>query len=415
MDKIREAIIREAAHDLNRVLPIFRSLPLKDKALVLIHLPPKIQHTLLHSLTNIEILDILGKLDPDRTTDILQRIPETRRGDLVKKLSKKVKEKVEALLEFDPDTAAGLMSTDYIIVNINSTFSSVSKILYTHEKRTGTFPTILVMDGDRLAGELHGYTLAIRKKSEKIKKYVKSITEIHYGMPHHDVIHTFKKHRHSKVVVMDDDDEILGIILSDDILKLLQQRPGQSLYKFAGVKHEENVFDSAYTKVKHRYKWLLLNIGHAFLAAAVIGFFQETIATFVFLAIYMPIVAAMGGNASAQTLAVVVRGLALKEIEPETSKRLIVNELAAGAINGLIMGTIVGLIAMIWNQSYLFGVIIAIALIINLFLAGFFGSVVPLVLKRLGKDPATSATVFITTATDVTGYFFFLGLAFLLL
>lgn len=415
MDKIKEAIIREAARDPKKVLPLFRSLTLKDKALILIHLPGRIQHTLLHSLTNIEILDIVGKLDPDRTKDILQKVPKDRRRKITQKLNKKVKEKVEQLLEFNPDTAAGLMSTDYIIVNNTSTFSSVSKILFKHEQRTGTFPTILAMEGDRLVGELHGYTLAIRKKTEKIKKYIKPITAIHYGMSHQDVFSTFKKNKHSKVVVMDDDDEILGVIQSDDILKLLQQRPGQSLYKFAGVKHEESVFDSPYVKVKNRYKWLILNIGHAFIAAAVVGYFQETIAAFVLLAVYMPIVAAMGGNASAQTLAVVVRGLALKEIELRTSKRLIINELAAGAINGLIMGFIVGLIAMLWNQSYMFGVVIGLALIINLFLAGLFGSIVPLVLKRLGKDPATSATVFITTATDVTGYFFFLGLAFLLL
>ena len=214
---------------------------------------------------------------------------------------------------------------------------------------------------------------------------------------------------------MDEVGSILGIIYSDDILKIIEKKSADNLYGFAGVSEEEDIYDSPLTKVKNRYKWLLINLVTAFLAAAVVSLFQDTISAFVLLAVYMPIVAGMGGNAGTQTLAVVVRGLALKEIELKTAKRAIINEVIAGAINGAINGILVALVAWLWNGSFMLGIIVFIAMIVNLIVAGLFGAVIPLALKAIGKDPASSATVFITTATDVCGFFVFLGLASILL
>jgi len=160
---------------------------------------------------------------------------------------------------------------------------------------------------------------------------------------------------------------------------------------------------------------LIINLATAFLAASVVSLFQETISAFVLLAVYMPIVAGMGGNAGTQTLAVVVRGLALKEIELKTAKRVIINEIIAGGINGIINGILVAAVAILWNKNPMFGLVIGLAMVINLIIAGFFGAIVPLIMKQLGKDPASSATIFITTATDVFGFLSFLGLATILL
>ena len=198
------------------------------------------------------------------------------------------------------------------------------------------------------------------------------------------------------------------MIYSDDILRIIEKRSLNTLRDFAGVSKEEDVFDSALTKVKNRYKWLIINLGTAFLAASVVGLFQETISAFVLLAVYMPIVAGMGGNAGTQTLAVVVRGLTLKEI---VGKRVVINEMLAGAINGIINGAIVAAVAAFLHKNPMLGLIVCLAMIINLIIAGMFGAIVPLIMKRLGKDPASSATIFITTATDVLGFFAFLGLA----
>ena len=225
----------------------------------------------------------------------------------------------------------------------------------------------------------------------------------------------FKRHPHTKIVVLNEDISIMGVIYSDDILKIIQKQTTHNLYDFAGVSREEDVLDSALTKVKYRYKWLILNLATAFLAAAVIGLFKDTISAFVLLAAYMPIVAGMGGNAGTQTMAVIVRGLTLKQIELKTSKKVILNEVIAGGINGTINGILVAAIATLFNHSPLLGLVVGISMVLNLIIAGFFGALIPVLMKQLGKDPATSATIFITTATDVLGFMVFLGLATIVL
>jgi magnesium transporter len=205
------------------------------------------------------------------------------------------------------------------------------------------------------------------------------------------------------------------VIHSDEILKLIDKHAMDDLYGFAGVDTEESALDSAFTKVKYRYKWLIINLATAFMAASVVGVFSDTISRVTLLAVYMPIVAGMGGNAGTQALAVAVRGLVLKEVALKTSGKLIINEMIGGAINGLINGLIVAVIATVFNHSPLLGLVLGLAMIINLITAGFFGALVPMIMKSLGKDPASSATIFITTATDVIGFFVFLGLASLLL
>jgi magnesium transporter len=167
-------------------------------------------------------------------------------------------------------------------------------------------------------------------------------------------------------------------------------------------------------KVRRRYKWLILNLGTAFMAAAVVGLFEATIAAVAILAAYMPVVAGMGGNAGTQSMAVTVRGISLGQVSLSTGKRVIFNEVIAGAVNGLITGVLVAVIAIAFSFAefgVLLGAVIGVSMVANLVIAGFFGALTPLILDRIGYDPATSATIFITTATDVLGFLFFLGLA----
>jgi magnesium transporter len=174
------------------------------------------------------------------------------------------------------------------------------------------------------------------------------------------------------------------------------------------------VLDRPAVKVRSRYRWLILNLGTAFLAAAVVGLFESTIAAVAILAAYMPVVAGMGGNAGTQAMAVTVRGISLGQVSLRTGKRVVANEVVAGAINGLITGVLVAVIAVAFSLGEFgiqLGVVIGISMVANLVIAGFFGALTPMVLDRVGYDPATSATIFITTATDVLGFLVFLGLA----
>ncbi len=388
----------------------FKRLQPNIKGLILTGLTKNTQRYLLSKLRNPEIIELLRYVDPDKATDILQNIEHGKRNRIIKKLKIDMKNKVEFLLKFDPRTAAGMMSLNYIEVEQNATVGSVAKVLKKHEKQTGRIPVILVVHDNYLVGELPVHVLVLYDKRKKIKNCIKRVASIMYNNDSNDIISAFKTHPHNKIVVLDDDKSILGVIYSDDVLQILN-RQKNNLHSFAGISNEEDVLDSAFFKVKNRYRWLILNLATAFLAAFVVSLFQDTISAFVLLAVYMPIVAGMGGNAGTQTLAVVVRGMTLKEITPQTGKRIFVQEGIAGIINGAIIGVIVAIVASFWNQTPLLGLIIGLSIIINLGIAGLFGTIIPIVLRQLGKDPATSASIFITTATDVCGFFVFLGLA----
>lgn len=413
--KTQNNLVYEILSSPKKRISIFREIPVNNQGFVLLNLSKRLQQEIMSKLNDKELIELVDYLDPDKTTDLLQNVDTKRRKRLLKELSKKIREKVEFLLKFNPKTAAGMMSLDYVEVNKNIRFEELSKIIQKHEKRTGKFPALLVVKDGFLIGEIPAHILAIAKRKERITKYIKKIPSIKYNKSESEIVTIFKKYPHNKIVVLDEDDSILGVIYSDDILRLIEKQSANSLRDFAGVSEEEDVLDPALVKVKNRYKWLIINLATAFLAASVVGLFQKTISAFVLLAVYMPIVAGMGGNAGTQTLAVVVRGLALKEIELKTGKKVIINEMLAGGINGIINGILVAVVASLWNKSPMLGLIIGLAVIINLIIAGFFGTIIPLIMKRLGKDPASSATIFITTATDVLGFFAFLGLATIML
>ncbi|MBA3724739.1 MAG: magnesium transporter [Candidatus Levybacteria bacterium] len=396
-------------------LILFRGIEPSKQGYILLKLSTRMQRDLLHKLNDDEILNFLNPLDPDKATDILQEIQEPRSKKITERLNDYVREKVEFLLKFNPKAAAGLMHLNYLIIKRDMRIPAILEEVGDYENKTGKFPTILVVEERKLLGELPGSTLALRKTNEITDKQIKRIASIRYDSEVTKVINSFVKNPHNKVVVMDENDNILGLIHSNEILGLIDKHMTRDLYGFAGVASEESVLDSPMTKVHYRYKWLIINLGTAFLAASVVGLFEDTISKFTLLAVYMPIVAGMGGNAGTQALAVAVRGLVMKEVELKTSRKLVINEMIAGGVNGVINGIIVAFIAVVFNQSPALGFVLGMAMIINLINAGFFGALVPMIMKSLGKDPASSATIFITTATDVIGFFVFLGLASIIL
>lgn len=376
---------------------------------------PRIKRELLLHIPDVTLVDLLEALDPDEATDVLQLLTKSKRESVLQLLSEELKAALSTLLEFDAETAAGLMTLDYVQVNMDDNIEAVSKKFKHHEQRTGRLPVILVMLNGQLAGFLPGHALGIADKAERINNYVKRVPSISYAAKHKEVVRQFQSHPHNKVVVLGDEGEILGIIYSDDVIKLFREQEASTLYDFAGIKKEESVSDGANHKIKNRYRWLIINLGTAFLAAATVGLFEHTLEKYVLLAIYMPIVAGMGGNAATQTLAVLVRGIALKQIELRTGLKTLLNEMGAGLVNGLINGAIVAVIVILFNHDLRLAIVLAMAMVINLVVAGFFGTIVPLIMAKLGKDPASSATIFITTATDVLGFLVFLGLGTIIL
>jgi magnesium transporter len=392
----------------------FSDLSTSRRRTVFFQLPESLQTAVVDDMDREDLRQFVRRLDPDEATDVLGLADESTREAILERLDQSRREKIEYLLEFSPESAAGVMDLDYVTVDAAATFEEVAQRVRRHEERTDRIPTVFVTEGDELLGELPGGTLAMTEtESASLTEYVIEVPTVRYDRPDSEVVDVFRSNPESEVAVLDDDGSILGVIYADDILHLIEEEAGETLYEFTGVAEEESALDGPVAKIRSRYKWLIINLGTAFMAAAVVGLFESTIAAIAVLAAYMPVVAGMGGNAGTQAMAVTVRGISLDQVSLSTGSRVILNEIIAGAVNGLITGVLVAVIATVFAPEYgaLLGLVIGVAMVANLIIAGFFGALIPLVLDRLGQDPATSATIFITTATDVLGFFVFLGLA----
>ena len=393
----------------------FADLPRDERRDVFFSLPETAREALVADMSRSALEAFTDRLDPDEVTDVLGYADAETREAVLATLDAERREKIDFLLSFDPESAAGLMNLDYVTVDRSRRFDEVAERVRRFEERTGRVPTILVTDGERLLGELPGVALSVADpETDRIADQVEELPSVRYDRDDEEVLAVFRGNSERTVAVLDDDGDVLGVIYASDLLSVLEGSVGKTLYEFTGVTEAESVLDGPVEKVRRRYKWLILNLATAFLAAAVVGLFESTIAAVAILAAYMPVVAGMGGNAGTQSMAVTVRGISLGQVSLSTGKRVVANEAVAGAANGLITGALVAVIATAFSFGefgLLLGAVIGVSMVANLVIAGFFGALTPLILDTLGYDPATSATIFITTATDVLGFLVFLGLA----
>jgi len=213
------------------------------------------------------------------------------------------------------------------------------------------------------------------------------------------------------IPVVDQENKLVGVVTVDDVLDIIEEEATEDIFYLAGVEGHDHIHTPPLTSVRRRLPWLVVNLATALLAATVVAFYEPTIAQFSFLAVFLPVVAGMGGNAGTQTLTVIVRGLALGEISWESGKSILSKEIVVGLNNGIITGILAGAVAYLWKGSYMLGVILGGAMIINVAMAGVVATLIPLILKRMNVDPAIASGIFVTTFTDVVGFLSFLGLA----
>ena len=395
---------------------LFRALSTTEQSAAFLELTPHIQQVILRQLNLNEIVEILDNMDMLQVEHVLSRVVNVKyREKIVKKLKAEIREKIDVFLRFHPQATLALINFNYLFLPDSLSIGEAANIIDEHYEETGKYPEILIHEKGQLLGEVPFAALVRERNTTQLKKFVQPIATISYQADIAEIISVISSTNSKKIVMLDHDTSVLGVIYAEAVKPLFAKLPAESLYDFAGVEESEGVNDSVLSKVKHRYKWLIINLGTGFLAASVVSLFEDALSKLVLLAIYMPIIAGMGGNAATQTLAVMVRGIAVGEVSLKNSFRPIMNEVGAGLINGVINGVLVALAATVWNKSPLLGLVLGIAMVCNLLIAGFFGAFIPLLMKSLGKDPATSATIFITTATDVFGFFIFLGLATLIM
>lgn len=413
--------------DVHLVAEAINRLP-RGKRKTFSRLEPERQAVIALSLTMGSKKRILPRLDVpmlarflhfndfNDAADILQSLDEAKRMHVLEKLPPDRRDKLEQLLAYSPQTAGGLMDVDFIAVQSEDSVQEVIQKVRSQREQRRKVAAVVVVDEERhLLGIAPLRELIGAAPSLPVRKITRPMPTVPSGMDQEELIRFLQQNHYDSAAVVDERQTILGIVYARDLLEAIQTEATEDLYWFAGVLEEENALDPPSTAVRLRSRWLIVNIATAFLAASIVSLFQDTISKFVLLAAYMPIIAGMGGNAGTQTLAVVVRGIALGEVTGENAKRVLGKEIATGLTNGIIAGLIVGIVAFLWNQNPLLGVVLFLAMVTNLFIATCFGTIIPLTLRRMQIDPARSASIFITASTDICGFFTFLGLAELLL
>jgi magnesium transporter len=360
-----------------------------------------------------EVASITQGLDPDDIADILQQLPEKFIPEVLQAMSEQDRLRVESVLNFAEDTAGGLMNTDTITVRPDITLDVVLRYLRRHEELPSITDNIFVVDRkDSLLGILPlGKLLTSSPNITAREIMVTEVDSIFADMEDSKVARLFKKNDWVSAPVIDQKHKLLGRITIDDVVDVISEEADHSLLSLAGLSDEEGTFTSISRTAPRRAVWLGVNLLTAILASSVINIFEDTIEKVVTLAILMPIVASMGGVAGSQTLTVVVRGIALGQINKSNQNWLLSKEFTVGALNGMVWAIVMGGVAALWFDDLLIAIIISAAMAINLIVAAVAGAIIPIILKSCKTDPALAGTVALTTITDVVGFLSFLGLA----
>lgn len=347
---------------------------------------------------------LVADLDPETRRAVLDAVPEDDRSA------------VEASLEFGESTAGRLMQRDLIAVPEFWTIGQTIDFLRESDDLPDDFYEIFVVDPTYQAVGTVPLNRAMRAKRPVLVRDImnRDVKAVPADMDQDDIAYLFKQYDLMSAPVVDGAGRVIGAIMVDDILDVIEEEAEEDILALGGVSDDDLNVNVARTTMR-RFTWLTVNLLTAILASAVIGLFEATIEQMVALAVLMPIVASMGGNAATQTMTVAVRGLATRDLTAANARRLINKEILVGLVNGLVFAVLIGAVAYFWFGDPALGGVIAAAMAVNMLVAGLSGIAVPLALDRLEIDPAVAASVFVTTITDVIGFFVFLGLAALVL
>jgi len=367
---------------------------------------------IVESLPNEQIAQAVQELDSDDAVYILEDLDQADQDEILAQLPFTERVRLRRSLGYPEETAGRRMQTEFVAVPPFWTVGQTIDYMRDDKDLPERFTQIFVIDPTfRLAGAIDLDRILRTNRTVKIEEIMHETRHaIPALMDQEEAAQIFEQYDLLSAAVVDENDRLVGVLTIDDVVDVIQQEAEEDLMRMGGVGDEE-LSDSVLRASRSRVPWLLVNLITAFVAASVIGLFDATIEEIVALAILMPIVAGMGGNAASQTMTVTVRALATRDLDIYNAGRIIRREMGVGALNGVIFALLIGTVAGLWFQSPEIGGIIAAAMIINMFVAALGGILIPLLLDRVGADPAVSSAVFVTAVTDTVGFFAFLGLA----
>ncbi|MCA1779423.1 MAG: magnesium transporter [Xanthomonadaceae bacterium] len=377
-------------------------------------------------LSPLKALAVFSSLAPETQREILERAAPrlavtllaerdaSERDRLLAELTTSSRQDLQRLLSFPDDSAGRLMDRSFVAIRADMTAGKVLAQLRESSIR-GARTLFVVAADSRLEGRVDIQDVALAEADAPIGDYVQTITEtVTTQANRKELVDLLDRSRNDSVPVVDDDGRLAGVVRYRSLFHAIEDVATADMQKMVGASPEERALSLPGFAIKRRLPWLHINLLTAFLAASVVGLFENLIAQFTALAVLLPVVAGQSGNAGAQALAVTMRGLALREIGVRQWRSVLGKEVVVGLINGLALAVTCGLAVFVWSQSVGLALVIAVAMVMSMFAAGVAGALVPVILTRLGQDPATASSIILTTITDVAGFFSFLGTAMLL-
>jgi magnesium transporter len=384
---------------------------------VLLELPEAVRADMVKLMDDRALVAAARALDTDDIADLLPELSDEVIAEILLALDKQDRQRLDAVLSYPEDTAGGLMNVDAVTVRENITVEVVLRYL----RRRGELPehtnSLFVVDRhDVVVGVLSVAKLLTAQLMARVSTLMeREVIKFPALASDKEVAAAFERYNLLTAPVVDENSRLLGRITVDDVVDVIRSQAERAVLAPAGLPEEQDIFAPVARTSRQRGIWLGVNLVTAVLASAVIGLFENTIQQVVALAVLMPIVASMGGNAGTQTLTVVVRGLALGVVTEANARRVLSKELMVGALNGLLWALVVAAVALWWYGNPVIGLLIAAAMAINLAFAALSGVAIPILVRKIGVDPALASGVILTTVTDVVGFFAFLGLATLYL
>ena len=417
---------RLIAQDIGKAVKILEETPKKDAAAILATMSSEGVAQLIRRLQTSFAASLLEERDADSAASILTTLPPNQaasivmhlslesRDRLLPNISGELAEKIRDLYTYPEGSVGRYMSTDYLtFLKHEEAGDVIEKIRALAGKKI--FPasyTYVVDDDGILQGVLNMRDLMLARPEQPLSSFmIANVFTLHCFLDRGEATREMAKRKYFAAPIVDNDNRILGVIKAENMLTGLKEDVTADLLKMVGAGGDERTFSPIRFALKKRLLWLNVNLVTAFMAAAVVAMFEGIIAKITILAIFLPVIAGQGGNAGAQSLAVVMRGLVMREIPAKRVNELIWKETRLGAINGVAIGVITAFIAWLWHGNAWLGLVIGLGMILNLVIAGFAGSSIPILMKKMGVDPAQSSSIILTTVTDVMGFLAFLGLA----
>lgn len=388
---------------------------------VLAELDPDIRESVVTAMAPGQVAEAVADLDTDDAAFVLEDLDEEKRAEILAEMTASDRLAVHAALDYEEESAGRLMQREFFAAPAYWTVGQIIDRLRGSDDLPDRFYEVFVVDPSfKPIGAVPLATLLKKPRDTRIEAIMdEEIRTIPVQMDQEELAYLFEHYNLISTPVVDDEGRLVGMITVDDVVEIVHEETHEDMLALGGVEADTGLSDTVIETVRSRFSWLAINLGTAILASLVISLFDAAIAQIVALAVLMPIVASMGGNAGTQTLTVAVRSLATKDLTPTNAARIIWRETIVGGLNGILFALIMGGLAGVWYyattsetaESVRLGLVVGAAMIINLVAAGLAGILVPLGLQRAGADPAVASAVFVTTVTDVVGFFVFLGLA----